>query len=45
MRMLELTQLSPSLFDRMNQDLAYDAEEGLKILNYQPRDFLPVFKK
>jgi nucleoside-diphosphate-sugar epimerase len=42
-RALDFTQLSPSLFDRMNQDLAYDGEEAKTLLDFRPRDFLPKF--
>lgn len=45
MRALDFTQLSPSLFDRMNQDLAYDGSEAMRVLQFQPRGFLPVFPK
>ena len=44
-RMMGLTTLSPSLFDRMNQDLAYNGEEAVKILGLSPRDFKPEFPK
>jgi uncharacterized protein YbjT (DUF2867 family) len=44
-RALNLTNLSPSLFERMNQDLAYDGSEAVEVLKIQPRDFLPVFPK
>jgi nucleoside-diphosphate-sugar epimerase len=43
MRMFNLTDLSPSLFDRMNQDLAYDSAEAERLLKLKPRDFMPVF--
>lgn len=43
MRLFDLTQLSPSLFDRMNQDLAYDGREAEKILKLTPRGFAPDF--
>jgi nucleoside-diphosphate-sugar epimerase len=43
MRMCNLTDLSPSLFDRMNHDLAYDSTEAETLLNFHPRDFLPEF--
>lgn len=43
MRALDLTQLSPSLFDRMNQDLAYDGTAAEKALQLTPRGFLPSF--
>lgn len=44
-RALGFTDLSPSLFDRMNQDLAYDNAEALSALDYKPRDFYPDFLK
>ncbi|MBY0428558.1 MAG: hypothetical protein K2Q32_05005, partial [Alphaproteobacteria bacterium] len=44
-RAMGLTTLSPSLFDRMNQDLAYNGDESVKILKVTPRDFNPVFPK
>ncbi|HVY12379.1 MAG TPA: hypothetical protein VHB73_02310 [Alphaproteobacteria bacterium] len=44
MRLLNLTNLSPSLFDRMNNDLVYDSFETEQILNTRPRAFLPEFK-
>lgn len=44
-RFLNLTNLSPSLFERMNQDLAYDGTEAEKLLKLHPRDFKPVFPK
>lgn len=43
MRYLGFTELSPSLFDRMNQDLAFDGSETNKILNIAPRNFEPKF--
>lgn len=43
MRFLNFTELSPSLFDRMNQDLAFDGTEANKILGISPRDFKPKF--
>jgi len=45
MRAFDVTQLSPTLFDRMNQDLAYDGTDAVKLLKFQPRDFNPVFGK
>ncbi len=42
-RLLALTDLSPSLFDRMNQDLAYDGEPAVEALKVQPRSFFPKF--
>jgi nucleoside-diphosphate-sugar epimerase len=33
-----------TVFQRMNEDLIFDVEEGLRVLNYQPRDFRPVVK-
>ena len=30
-----------AIFQRMNEDLIFDVEEGLRILNYQPRGFAP----
>jgi nucleoside-diphosphate-sugar epimerase len=30
-----------SIFQRMNEDLVFDVEEGLRLLNYQPRKFEP----
>lgn len=44
-RMLGLTTLSPSLFDRMNQDLAYNGDEAEKVLKLSPRNFNPSFPK
>lgn len=44
-RTMGLTTLSPSLFERMNQDLAYNGDDALKILKVTPRDFTPVFSK
>jgi uncharacterized protein YbjT (DUF2867 family) len=44
-RMMGLTTLSPSLFERMNQDLAYNGDEAVKELKLHPRDFNPVFAK
>jgi nucleoside-diphosphate-sugar epimerase len=32
-----------AIFERMNQDLVFDTEEGLKALNYQPCAFHPQF--
>lgn len=43
MRALNFTELSPSLFDRMNQDLAFDGSEANKVLGIRPRDFNPTF--
>ncbi len=31
-----------SIFQRMNEDLVFDCEEGLRLLNYQPRKFEPA---
>jgi nucleoside-diphosphate-sugar epimerase len=45
MRTLGFTDLSPSFFDRMNQDLAYDSEDANKVLDLKPRAFLPEFPK
>jgi nucleoside-diphosphate-sugar epimerase len=45
MRALNFTDLSPSLFDRMNQDLAYDSTEAVEVLGIRPRDFYPKFPK
>lgn len=33
-----------SMFRRMNEDLIFDVEEGLRTLDYQPRRFAPVFE-
>ena len=44
MRLLNFTDLSPSLFERMNHDLAYDGTEAEQFLNFRPRDFMPEFK-
>ncbi len=44
-RFLGLTNLSPSLFDRMNQDLAYDSREAGEILGFKARPFHPEFPK
>ena len=44
-RMMGLTTLSPSLFERMNHDLAYDGTEAIEALKIQPRDFNPTFPK
>lgn len=44
-RALDLTHLSPSLFDRMNNDLAYDGEEAKRVLKLEPRDFRPDFSE
>ena len=30
-----------AIFQRMNEDLVFDVEEGLRLLNYQPRKFEP----
>lgn len=43
MRFLDFTQLSPSLFDRMSQDLAYDGSEAEEVLGFRPRGFEPKF--
>ncbi len=32
---------SASVFQRMNEDLIFDIEEGLRLLDYQPRGFRP----
>lgn len=45
MRALNFTDLSPSLFDRMNQDLAYDGNEAVQKLKLQPRNFMPKFPR
>jgi nucleoside-diphosphate-sugar epimerase len=45
MRMMNLTDLSPSLFERMNHDLAYDGQEAQQLLNFHPREFMPEFKE
>ncbi len=45
MRWLNLTDLSPSLFDRMHQDLAYDSWESEQLLNLKPRGFMPEFRE
>ncbi|NDE90859.1 MAG: hypothetical protein EB059_06950 [Alphaproteobacteria bacterium] len=42
-RAMGLTTLSPSLFERMNHDLAYDGSEAIEVLKIQPRDFKPSF--
>jgi nucleoside-diphosphate-sugar epimerase len=34
---------SPALFDRMNQDLVFDAEPARRALGYRPRPFEPDF--
>ncbi len=34
---------SPALFDRMNQDLTFDASAARAALGYDPRPFLPEF--
>ncbi len=33
-----------AIFQRMNEDLIFDVEEGLRLLNYQPRGFRPDIK-
>ncbi|MBI3419918.1 MAG: hypothetical protein HY053_07295 [Proteobacteria bacterium] len=45
MRLVGATTLSPSLFDRMNQDLAYDSREAEELLDLHARDFMPEFKE
>jgi nucleoside-diphosphate-sugar epimerase len=42
-RMMNFTRLSPSLFERMNQDLFFDGSEAVRVLNFHPRDFMPSF--
>lgn len=44
-RAMGLTNLSPSLFERMNQDLAYDGTDALSILKLNARNFNPEFPK
>ncbi len=44
-RAMGLTNLSPSLFERMNHDLAYDSTDALSILKLNARDFKPEFPK
>ncbi|MFY9287010.1 MAG: hypothetical protein WAO98_00765 [Alphaproteobacteria bacterium] len=33
-----------SVFQRMNEDLIFDVEEGLQLLKYEPRDFHPTIQ-
>lgn len=44
-RAMGLTNLSPSLFERMNHDLAYDGTDALSILKLNARNFNPQFPK
>jgi nucleoside-diphosphate-sugar epimerase len=37
------TAFGSSVFRRMNEDLVFDTAEGLRLLDYQPREFLPSF--
>ena len=39
--LLSETAFGSSLFQRMNEDLIFDVDEGLQVLNYQPRGFEP----
>lgn len=41
MRRVGWTTFSPSLVDRMNEDLAFDGSELVRRLNFQPRAFHP----
>jgi nucleoside-diphosphate-sugar epimerase len=42
-RWCNLTKMSPVLFDRMNQDLAFDDLGAKATLGVTPRDFIPIF--
>lgn len=37
------TAFGGSIFQRMNQDLIFDVQEGLDLIDYQPRQFEPEF--
>lgn len=39
--LLREKSLGGAIFRRMNEDLVFDTGEGLRILNYQPREFRP----
>jgi len=39
--LLRLGAFNPEIFKRMNDDLVYDVDDGLKLLNYAPRAFAP----
>jgi nucleoside-diphosphate-sugar epimerase len=41
---LRETAFGGSMFGRMNQNLIFDTAEGLRLLDYQPRVFRPVFE-
>jgi nucleoside-diphosphate-sugar epimerase len=41
--LLNETTFGASIFQRMNQDLIFDIDEGLRLLDYQPRPFAPDF--
>jgi nucleoside-diphosphate-sugar epimerase len=41
---LRETAFGGSMFGRMNQNLIFDVAEGLRLLDYQPRIFRPVFE-
>ncbi len=42
-RSAKLTKMSPVLFDRMNEDLAFDDEGAAEVLGVHPRAFFPTF--
>jgi len=44
-RAAKLTALSPSLFDRMNEDLAFDDLGAAELLGLSPRPFRPRFPR
>ena len=45
MRVLKLTKHSPSMIDRMNDDLAFDTREAVELLGFEPRKFHPAFER
>lgn len=42
LRRLHLFAYGPALFERMNQDLAFDSSDAMEALHYRPRAFRPA---